>query len=481
MANSNQSNNSIETQPFYNVMPEAVGKGIPLRKVTAAKADAVFKADSTPGISQAVAAGAGPTASTITMPKLNNGLFSFFTRKAVLIPILVIIIALAGVGTWLVSSALKDDSQSNDEPITPLETINPDVTTPGDWLARFFGTETCTTITTCGDTADPDRDGLANKEEYDKGADPNNPDSDSDGIADGDEHHIFKSDPLISRTYREGQYNDADFVKGGYDFVTDLPYTDEQLATIKNRIKERGLHQPTLTTIGTVALSLYDFRDPNAPPIDPNIDQSPQAKLDRDTQRQATIKKIGGALLKYRTDKKSFPATSDFIAMSDAIRSFNTVATNYNDPIGKDQYVYGYSAGERNLNFTLSYFSETQNQLIKYTTKDAEETEAKETAAVQNEQRMADLENIKSALLIYSAANVDSNSDKIYAFPTRDQYPNILVEKRYITSVPKDPNGNSYSYEVNDTFDSFTLKAVFQNPPKGVTGYICNELECKNY
>jgi hypothetical protein len=465
----------IESQPFYNVMPEAIGQGIPLRKVQAQKADAVFNTGA-----NAIGATTGPAAN-ITLIRPGGRIKGFFMRKAILIPLGVIILALAGVGTWLLTSSQNKEKPAAVNNTQVEDTTDPDVTTPGEWLNRFFGSDTCIAKTTCGDVADPDRDGLSNKEEFDKGADPNNPDSDRDGIADGDEFHIFGSDPLVARTYREGQFNDADFVKGGFDINTNSKYTPEQLASIKSKIKDKGLHQPTLTTISTVALSLYDFQDPSAPTLDPSIDQSPQAKLDRDTNRQSTVKKIGSMLLKYRTEKKSFPATNDFVQMTEAVKSYNTVATNFEDPINKDKYVYGYTSGTQNLDFTLTYYSETQNQLIKYTTKDAEATELKENAAKNNEQRINDLENIKSALMVYSSMQTSSSSEKLNVFPTKQQYPSVLIENHLITTVPKDPNGPSYDYQVNEALDSFTLKATFQNPPKGVTGYICNELECKNY
>lgn len=453
---------------FFNVMPEAAsdGKTTAPRQVRAAGADKVF--------------GTSPASPTVlSVPSRVRGLLR---NKKIVIPVAIVVLALVGFAIWKFTSSKNNNvAPTNDAVVPEVPQGDPDVTTPADWLARFFGAETCTIKATCGDSADPDRDGLTNKEEYEKGTDPNNPDSDSDGLADGDEHHLFGSDPLISRTYREGTYNDADFVKGGYDIATNTPYTDGQLAEIKSKIKERGLHQPTLTTIGTLALLLYDFKDPNATGTELlNIDQSPQAKLDRDTQRQNTIKKIGGALLKYKKDKKTYPQSPDFIAMSETIASYNTVATNYNDPINKEQYVYGYQAVNNALDFSLSYFSETQNQLIKYSAKNAEETAAKEDAQAADEQRMADLENIKSALMIYSSANVDSNSEQINVFPTKDQYPYALIP-RYISTIPKDPSGADYVYQTNATYDTFTLKATFQNPPTGATGYMCNQIECVNY
>lgn len=459
-----------KTEPqstFYNVMPEASGVKISsTRKVNADEADQIF--------------GTAKNAPTVlSVPGRARGLLR---SKKVLIPAaVVVVLGLVGFGLWRFLGSDEPEEQVVENITTEQPQAEADVTTPADWLARFFGSETCTIKTTCGDSADPDRDGFTNKEEFDGGTDPNNPDSDSDGLADGDEKHIFESDPLISRTFREGEYNDSDFAKGGYDIRSNTPYNETQLTTIKTRVKERGLHQPTLTTIGTVALSLYDFKDPNATALDNlNIDQSPQAKLDRDTQRQSTIKKIGGALLKYKADKKTYPKVSGFIEMSEAIASYNTVATNYNDPINAEKYVYGYEPVNNALDFTLAYFSETQNQLIKYSAKNAEETAAKENGQANDQQRINDLENIKSALMIYSSANVDSNSDKVNVFPTKDQYPYALIP-RYITSVPKDPTGAEYVYASPDPFDTFTLRAVFQSPPSGVKGYVCTELECKNY
>ena len=55
---------------------------------------------------------------------------------------------------------------------------------------EIFGSDTCLQLSICGDDADPDHDGLTNLENS-TGTDPNNHDSDSDGIADGDEVHIL--------------------------------------------------------------------------------------------------------------------------------------------------------------------------------------------------------------------------------------------------------------------------------------------------
>ena len=62
-----------------------------------------------------------------------------------------------------------------------------------------------------GDNADPDNDGLTNKEERELGTDPHNPDSDGDGLNDGDEIHKYHTDPLKLDTDGDG-LNDGDEV-----------------------------------------------------------------------------------------------------------------------------------------------------------------------------------------------------------------------------------------------------------------------------
>jgi hypothetical protein len=51
---------------------------------------------------------------------------------------------------------------------------------------------------------DPDRDGLTNLQEFQLGTDPHNPDTDGDGLSDGDEVNLYHTNPLLADTDGDG-------------------------------------------------------------------------------------------------------------------------------------------------------------------------------------------------------------------------------------------------------------------------------------
>lgn len=433
---------------------------------------------------------------------------SFFKKYRNTILIIISLLILSGGTYFGYTKYIQSQYKSNDILVkTPIKektetkdssSINPaieGVSTPTEWQVSYFKKEKCEDITLCGDVSDPDLDGLQNLEEYKATTDPNNEDSDLDGLSDGDETKVFGTDPMNKNTANDPKYDDASFIKDGYDVKTGNVYTDERLKEIKDFVSEYSLHAKTITTLGDIAKTLYGLGTPKAEPSKntaptttpatnnnsalEGFDQDPEAKLSRDMQRQATIRNIGVGLVRYHQDQKEYPKTKNFTEMYQKIKLYVKVAVNISDPVNKDPYVYGYSLNSTGDEFTLTYFSESLNTQIKRKTSDAEKDRTTDDAAIYDNQRMLDLNSLQMALKLYSNSKIAGNQD--FVFPSKDVYKTELVPD-YITSIPKDPKTKEeYSYEVSDTFDSFTLKATFDQPKTGKTGYLCNQEECKEY
>jgi hypothetical protein len=367
----------------------------------------------------------------------------------------------------------------------------PDFTTPQAWRDKYF-VAGCADAAICGDNADPDRDGLTNLQEYKLGTDPNNPDSDQDGLSDGDEVNIFGTDPLNSHTGNDPKYTDADFIKGGFDIATNKKMSASEIAAISAKMRQFGLHEPTITTLSSVLCPLYNFCGQNsataatstlpsmASSTNPTrLDESVEAKQGRDAQRSDTIKNIEIALVKYEGDNNSYPQTNDFNVMYSDVKLYLKVATDPIDPINTAPYVYSYSSNASGTDFSLSFYSEVAVQPISKDAADAIKDANDEQASIYDNQRETDLESIRTALLLYSQNNVADTQD--YAFPTKDKYKTVLVPE-YIAVIPVDPKTSAdYDYEVSPTFNTFTLKTLLDNPPTGTTGYMCNQDSCQNY
>lgn len=96
---------------------------------------------------------------------------------------------------------------------------------------------------------DSDNDGLSDEEEQAMGTDQLNPDTDKDGLADGDEVNVYGSDPLQFDTdgdgFEDGQEPAFDYspIVNSHDKIT------EAIRTLwDQRIGEFGLHEPTPST-----------------------------------------------------------------------------------------------------------------------------------------------------------------------------------------------------------------------------------------
>jgi len=98
---------------------------------------------------------------------------------------------------------------------------------------------------------DADRDGLTDEQEAILGTDPGNPDSDGDGLSDGEEYFDYLTDPLAADTDQDG-LNDAED-----EFPQFLTYQDiNGVTTIVTAIFQgtAGLeiHQRTVVRVGNV-------------------------------------------------------------------------------------------------------------------------------------------------------------------------------------------------------------------------------------
>lgn len=278
--NQNTPTSGNEEPTFYNVMPR--GK----RDAQVFSTPVVKTSSSTPSDTPDLA----PDKSAFAVPRSGRRIGMIVGLGIAIL----VLVAFGYLGYRYAKQRQNTAKPNNNENVEPANNSNTDqqpsgVTTPPEWQQRYFSSATCSDINVCGDTADPDRDGLNNLDEYNTKTDPNNNDSDGDGLADGDEAHIFGSSPLTQRTNSSVEYTDADFAKGGYDVNTNEKFTDDKLSEIKTKIKDKGLHQPTIKTLGADALKQYDFTDvattndnSDSSSIDSSIDQSPSAKLARD-------------------------------------------------------------------------------------------------------------------------------------------------------------------------------------------------------
>ncbi len=445
--------------PFYNVMPKGGAMKVSTKTVS----------QPAPGL----AAG---------LPSRSTGKRGFYIA---MISVLIILGIGGFFGYQYLSKPTEDPVKASTDTAPETKTQPEGVTTTNEWQLQYFGEEICSDLETCGDDSDPDKDGLTNKEEFTAKTDPQNNDSDGDKLSDGDEVHVFGGDPLQQRTAGDANYTDSDDARGGFDSKTGKLFTPEKLLEIKESIKTNGLHEPTIEVLGNFAAERYNYI-PTAPTTEASTDftlpagtnVTPQAILDRDTQRLGSIKKIGAALVKYKASKSTFPNTANFTEMVNLIKPYNLVATNYNDPINKGAYVYSYTMLSSGQDFSLSYYSETQKQLIKYTMSDAQKDTNTESANFNDQKRAQDLESIWMALLLYSSAMTTAEGQ--YVFPTAAGYKTALMPN-YISSIPKDPKTNAdYAYTVSANKDTFTLTATLESPVAGATKIFCTETqECQ--
>ena len=131
--------------------------------------------------------------------------------------------------------------------------INKETVTPNTWLKKNFGIRdvlsddvTCKTLIVCGPDADPDGDSLNNLQEYNFGTDPNDSDTDKDGLSDGNELLLYYTSPVLKDSNTNGVSDGQDVVNCTDPIKTGIMTTD-RLLTLSTQVALYTLNTNTIT------------------------------------------------------------------------------------------------------------------------------------------------------------------------------------------------------------------------------------------
>jgi hypothetical protein len=427
-----------------------------------------------------------PSAPVPTHPSIMDGLHAqkpVRNKKHIIIATIAILVVLAGGAFAYLIMSKKDQSETANTP-TLEETPTVVSAISDEWRTKFFNSAICLNLENCGDDADPDHDGMSNLAEYNSLTDPNNSDSDKDGLADGDEKYIFGYDPQNAVSSGKPAYPDDVEAKTKWNIRASAAFTDEDLTAIASNVKKYGFHNPTIATLGQELIDVYtNFGAEAATPTSAeSSDGDTSDALDRDTQRADAIKQIGFALLAYKQTNSKYPNVTKFEDMITAIKPLlQSRAVNTSDPKNVAPYVYTYTAISAGADFKIGYYSETQNQQILLSAKEITALSVKDQATSRDTQRKADLESIATALETYSSGHMAVSDPDKNVFPSQATWKKDLVPT-FIAAIPVDPQTKKdYTYTVTPSLDSYALQATLENPPTGKKGYLCAAEGCVYY
>lgn len=247
------SNNDRQNEDLsYQVMPKSSG---PLLEPTPV---GQTKPAQTPAPNPVPASSAPALSSrpeTPVIPQANhaidNGMLPMepehrFSGKILYIIITIVILAGLGVAAYMLLGGKSKDTDDGQGQASNL---------PKVWLLKNFGAETCVDANVCGDNADPDADGLKNLDEFESKTNPKAADTDGDGLADGDEIHIYKTEPTLKYTDKREvamskDYNDGSQIANDYDPLTPgIKMTAGRKDQVAKDTQTYVLHEPTKTTM----------------------------------------------------------------------------------------------------------------------------------------------------------------------------------------------------------------------------------------
>jgi len=159
--------------------------------------------------------------------------------KVILALVVIAVLAALGIGGWWVYNNMLKQPAAGLQTTAPAENQTPaaqipaaaevtPTTAPSTEVPAATTSATTTAATSTiteqinndnilfGASVDTDKDGLPDVREKQLGTDPKNPDTDADGLSDGDEVLIWKTDPLNPDTDGDG-YSDGTEVRNGYN------------------------------------------------------------------------------------------------------------------------------------------------------------------------------------------------------------------------------------------------------------------------
>ncbi len=189
-----------------------------------------------------------PTSETVTEHQLiPNTEHKPLRNKVVYIVVgIIVLAALGALAYYMLGPSSEEEKKQEEQQNSRL---------PKAKLMEYFGIEICHDANLCGDEADPDSDGLSNYKEFIAGTNLTKSDSDEDGLADGDEVNIFKTDPTDKFTdprpeAQINNYNDGLGFVNGFDPLTPgFRLTETRKKQLSDDVAEHGLHEPSKTTL----------------------------------------------------------------------------------------------------------------------------------------------------------------------------------------------------------------------------------------